>query len=211
MTNVKVELRNRDILGNQELGEMLEKAQANSIEFFKARDSCVIALLRLTGKRREEIAILPMENVWIAENNIFVKFLLVKRRKNPDKVSLKKISTNHQLARYILDYLAWLSKNLPDTKFFFPSNFYSGLTQQCEFDFYKHLSGSQIYRIVKKYNPQAWCHLFRDTVGADIAKSDPTLMAVFRIKQRLDHVNEQTAWKYLRRYAGEVVGEEIIS
>ena len=224
MTRVKLELKNRDVISNQELVEMLSKSQTNRIEYFKVRDSCIIALLRLTGKRREEVAILPMENVWVAENLISIRFFLVKkwrnmkkpdgtkiRVRNPDNIALKKIQVSNPLAKYILEYISWMKDKYPNSKFFFPSSFYSGLTGQINIDIGRHLSGSQILRIVKKYNPNAWCHLFRDTVGADIAKSDPSLMSVFRIKQRLDHVSEQTAWKYLRRYAGEIVGEEIIS
>ena len=30
-----------------------------------------------------------------------------------------------------------------------------------------HLSRRQFLRIVQKYNPNALCHLFRETVGAD--------------------------------------------
>lgn len=45
------------------------------------------------------------------------------------------------------------------------------------------------------------CHLFRETVGAEIVREDNSIMAAFKVMLRLDLEDERTALRYVRRYA----------
>jgi hypothetical protein len=66
----------------------------------------------------------------------------------------------------------------------------------------QHLSGRQLLRLIKPLNPEAWLHLFRETKGAEIAKDKGrTLDAVYAVRETLDLENEETAYRYVRRYA----------
>jgi len=58
---------------------------------------------------------------------------------------------------------------------------------------------------VQKYNSYAWCHLFRETVGADIVRKDRSIMAVWKVKKRLDLEKTETAWKHMDRYGIDVI------
>lgn len=45
-------------------------------------------------------------------------------------------------------------------------------------------------------------HLFRETKGAEIAKTEGNrLMAVYEVRDTLDLETEETAYRYVRRYA----------
>jgi hypothetical protein len=55
-------------------------------------------------------------------------------------------------------------------------------------------------RLIQSVNPKAWVHLFRETVGAEIVRADPSLLSIYKVMMRLDLESEQTAWRYIRRY-----------
>ena len=66
----------------------------------------------------------------------------------------------------------------------------------------EHLSGRQLLRLIKPLSPTALLHLFRETKGAEIAKTEGrTLKAVYEVRETLDLENEETAYRYVRRYA----------
>jgi len=118
-----------------------------------------------------------------------------------DSKSLHSISLSDKYAMPILEYLKFLKKNYPSCRFFFPSGLtVFGTTYLIYRD--KHLSGSQLLRIIKPLKHDAWLHLFRETKGAEIAKvNGRTLTAVYEVKEGLDLENEETAYRYVRRYA----------
>jgi hypothetical protein len=94
-----------------------------------------------------------------------------------------------------------LSEKYPGVKYLFPSGYevfgsaYVVLPDS-------HLSGRQLLRLIKPLNESAWLHLFRETKGAEIAKAEGrTLKAVYEVRETLDLENEQTAIRYVRRYA----------
>jgi hypothetical protein len=72
----------------------------------------------------------------------------------------------------------------------------------------QHISGRHILRIIKELDPQVWCHLFRETVAAEVVKSDSSLIGVFKIMMRLDLEEETTAWNYMRRFAVDIINEQ---
>ena len=45
-------------------------------------------------------------------------------------------------------------------------------------------------------------------MGAKIVRSDPTIMAPFKVMQRLDLESYTTAFRYMRRYAVDIIEKE---
>ena len=66
----------------------------------------------------------------------------------------------------------------------------------------KHLSGRQLLRLIKPLAPTMWLHLLREGKGAEISRDKGmNITAVTEVKNMLDLENEETAWRYVRRYA----------
>ena len=52
-----------------------------------------------------------------------------------------------------------------------------------------------------------WCHLFRDSLGADIVKKyKGDVVSVYEVQKILDLERTSTAFRYLRRYAEQKIG-----
>ena len=65
-----------------ELNKALEKANSISNEYFRLRALAVLSLLRLSGKRRTEIAWIPFENLKVENYLLTVTFTLEKKKQN---------------------------------------------------------------------------------------------------------------------------------
>lgn len=113
----------------------------------------------------------------------------------------KSIDRSDRFARLIIEYMNYMDAKYPHAKFLFPA----GMTifgQTYKIFENEHLSGRQMLRLIKLLNPSAWMHLFRETKGGTIAKAEGrTLKAVYDVKETLDLENEETAYRYVRRYA----------
>jgi integrase len=117
--------------------------------------------------------------------------------------SLQSISVNDKYAKYVIAYMNLLSKIAPRSVFLFPSGkeLFGG-----KYMFYnnRHLQRAQLLNIIKSLNEKAWIHLFRETVGGEIAhKLGRSVSAVSEVKDALDLENEATAYHYVRRYAAK--------
>lgn len=124
-------------------------------------------------------------------------------RTTKNSASVQSISLNDKYTAPILEYIEFLKKQAPNCKYLFPS----GLTvfggNYMIFP-NKNLSGSQLLRIIKPLKQDAWLHLFRETKGAEIVKQyGRTLTAIYEVKDGLDLENEETAYRYVRRYAAK--------
>jgi hypothetical protein len=121
---------------------------------------------------------------------------------------VKGVSVHDKYAKLILEYLAFLKANHDETSWLFPS----GKTVFGEtYILYpeKQLSGRHILSLIKPLNPTVWMHLFRETRGAEVARDKGrSLDSVFAVRDSLDLENEATAYRYVRRYAVEVVKTE---
>jgi integrase len=112
----------------------------------------------------------------------------------------KSVDATDKYAKMILEYLKFLQREYPNAKYLFPSG-------KAVFGAYiilenSHLSGRQLLNLVKPLNPDLWLHLFRETKGAEVAKAEGrTLKAVYEVRDTLDLENEETAYRYVRRYA----------
>jgi hypothetical protein len=122
------------------------------------------------------------------------------RRKEEKRT--KAVDLSDKYAVHILLYLEYLKKNFPRTKYLFPSGREVFGERYVLTRKDKHLTGRQILRLIKPLNLTAWMHLFRETKGAEIAKAEGNrLLAVYEVRSTLDLEKEETAYRYVRRYA----------
>lgn len=211
MTFVRV--NRKGVLSTREISAMIQKADSLKNEYFRLRAKCLVALFR-SGKRREEVASLRVDDLRVEGGFLYVTFTVVKKRKKTviTKSRTKRFPLDSQFTQFILEYWNWMRKNQPECKYLFPSvrNVFG---QALAFYPDKHLSGRQVLNIIKELNPYAWCHLFRETRGANIVRADErkgqvSIFTVYKVKHALDLERETTAWNYINRYASEIVGSE---
>ena len=212
MTNPKVQ--RKDVLSPKEIEEMLRKAEQLEWEYFRLRAKALVSLFR-SGKRRGEVVALEMSDLRVEDGFLYITFTTEKKRKKKVLTirRTKRYPLSSKYAKYILDYWMWMKKHHPECRFLFPSvKSVFGCTYVFSRD--KHLSGRHVLRIIKELNPRAWCHLFRETRGAEIVKRDEQkkgaadIFTVYKVKHALDLEREQTAWRYINRYATETIAPE---
>jgi integrase len=73
--------KKRKPITEEEVQTMLKDADKNKSEYFKLRNKAAIAIPRVFGKRRSEIASVEMDNVQIINNELAITFILRKKRK----------------------------------------------------------------------------------------------------------------------------------
>jgi hypothetical protein len=167
-----------------------------------------LCLLRLTGKRRGEIAILPIDNFKIENEFLNVTFILEKKRKGHvlQKLSTKSLPLAGPLTEHILDYLEYLKSLNPKPKFFLPQakSVFGYNTVLAD----RHISGRQVFNVVRGLSETIWPHLFRETVASDVIKEDSSIIAAFKVQRRLDLEDMRTGFNYLRRFASDIIKRE---
>jgi len=197
------------IITHQEFQAMLQKASQIENLFFRLRALALLCLLRLTGKRREEIAMLPLENIKVESGMLTVTFILEKKRKGNilQKQSIKQVPLTDSLTTYITTYLEHLNQLDPKPAFFFPRiKSVFGVAEVIMPT--EHISGRQVFNIVRSLSSEVWPHLFRETVGSDVIKQDSSIIGAFKVMRRLDLEDYRTGFNYLKRYAGDVIRRE---
>lgn len=212
MTNVKT--HRKDVLSDREIDVMLSRAEQLITEYHRLRAKALVSLFK-SGKRRAEVGSLEMTDLATDSFFLYVTFTTVKKRKKSMLATRrrKRYPLDSHYAKHISEYWEWMKQHHPECKFLFPAaHVVFGVNYHVSAD--RHLSGRQILRIIKELNPRAWCHLFRETRGAEVVKKDEgekgqaDIFTVYKVKQALDLEREQTAWNYINRYATETVGEE---
>lgn len=247
MTNPNRKYSKRPVLNTKEIEGMLSQADQIEQPYYKLRVKALIALAKIFGKRREEIAALTMQDLTTKNGYLFITFTLCKKHKKGlfqyvkhleflvKKGSLsreeldskthaqllaewrewnktaegcnthietvtKKTALNNPYTKLITEYFEFIRLHYPHSKFLFPS----GINVFCESYIIrpnKHLSGRQLLRLIKRLNPTAWIHLFRETKGAEIAiDGGRNLNTLYDVRDTLDLENEETAYRYIRRY-----------
>lgn len=211
----------RHLLEQQEVDAMLKRADKIEDTYFRLRSKALVSLFDLTGKRRIEVATLKQEDAMIEDEYLRVTFIVAKKRARTSSANrrTKLLPLEDYRTQNIVEYEEWMRGHHPECEYLFPRThniFGVGLL------FYpdEHISGRHILRLVKALDPTAWCHLFREKVGASIVKKDPSIIAPFKVMRRLDLESYTTAFNYMRRYAEDIIeteemqqeeGEEIIS
>jgi integrase len=196
------------VVTDSEFAEVMRKATEIRDIFLRLRARAILCLFRLTGKRRGELAMLPLENFRIQGNYLTVTFILEKKRKDIllSKTSDKSIPLTDPLTRPILEYLEYLHRLEPKPKYFLPrvKSLFGNNFIMLE----HHISGRQVFNVVRKLSGSLWPHLFRETAACDVIKSDSSIMGAFKVQRRLDLEDFRTGFSYLRRFAADVIERE---
>jgi len=231
----------KTIITDEEFKEMLRKADRISNKFYRLRAKALLCILRLTGKRREEIANLELGDVYTEGDFLYLRFRLEKKKRRfkvcpecksrntvkadycqkcafplPSSTimkrgrsedSIKAVPLSDPLTKPILEYRKLLETFDPKPRYYFPStrNVF-GLTTVILTE--NHLTGRQLFNIVRSLSDKVWMHLFRETVAADIIKQDPSIIGAFKVQRRLDLESYQTGFNYLRRFAADIIQRE---
>lgn len=199
-------MNRQTVIEDSEFSEAMNKADELKETFFRLRARAVLCLLRLTGKRRGELAMLPLDNFKVEGEFLLVTFILEKKRKGNvlQKLSTKQISLSDPLTRPIIEYLAYLKTF--QVSWFLPrasSPFGSTVVIINE-----HVSGRQVFNMVRSLGENLWPHLFRETAAADVIKQDNSIMGAFKVQRRLDLEDTQTGFNYLKRFAYDLIQRE---
>ena len=135
-----------------------------------------------------------------------VTFELLKKRRGSvmSRRVTKGLPLSDPLTKPILEYLEYLEKLEPQPLYFLPRTI-SLFGRVMVVDPNNHVSGRQVLNLFRGVSEDAWPHLMRETVGAEIIRRDPTVIGVFRVQQRLDHEDIATSMRYLSRYAVDVI------
>jgi hypothetical protein len=117
-----------------------------------------------------------------------------------DERIAKKVALRDKYAQHITAYLDYLVTKYPKAVYLFPGG--KAIFQNYMVFLDRHISGRQVLRIIKALDPTAWCHLFREGKGAEIARDmSNKLSAIFEVRDTLDLEHETTAYRYVKRYA----------
>jgi len=197
----------RDVIGEAEFRLMLEASKIGQLHpYYALRNPAVLCLLYLTGKRAGEVATVKLGDVVEAGDFLEVTFTVLKKR-NRSPIWLqrtKALPLGDPYTRIVLDYLGYMEASHPDCLYLFPSTRYTHLNRGVVLDPLRPLSRTTVWRVVTRAGEDAWPHLFRETMGARVARSyGDTLTALFAVKRRLDLEKMDTAMRYVERYAVE--------
>lgn len=208
MTNVSPGRQRTTVIGDTEFSGILETAAAIPDEFYRLRALALIALVRLTGKRRVELSRLELAaDFEQGETSLNVTFSVAKKRKKNRMLirSIKELPLANPLTQLIVRYLEYLRGLEPEPRFFLPHTqplFGSG---RYLIDPDRGIQPRQVYNLVVGVGPDTWPHLYRESAASDIVKGDDSLIAVFKIMRRLDLQKYETGFNYLRRFAADKI------
>ena len=81
MTNPSLEYKNREVLSNDEIDDMIKAADNLDIEYYQLRAKALISIAKKFGKRRIEITRLKRSEVEQIDNDLQFKFTIAKKHK----------------------------------------------------------------------------------------------------------------------------------
>jgi integrase len=211
MTHVrgsKLRTQRQTVITDNEFAEAMKQAEQIKDRFFRLRALALLCILRLTGKRRTEVAMLRLDNFKVKSGFLNVTFILLKKRKGHvlQRQATKQIPLKDPLTKTILEYLDYLRSLEPKPQFFLPrvkSVFGHNFIVSDA-----HISGRQVFRIVRSLSETLWPHLFRETVGSDVIREDSSIIGAFKVMRRLDLEDFRTGFNYLKRFAGDIIKRE---
>jgi hypothetical protein len=117
--------------------------------------------------------------------------------------ALKAFPLSDPLTHNVMRYCEYLRSLSPVPKFWLPSG-------KSIFGNYfivpdRHLSDREVFNIVRDTSETLWPHLFRETVASDVVKQDNSIIAAFKVQERLDLEDMRTGFNYLQRFAKDVI------
>ena len=216
MTNIRgVTAQREGVVTDEEfihlIGKLNIKDFTHPYYFYRVKGFCSIA--RRTGKRKAELGLLRFQDIEIDPD--YIRFIFTLKKKRKDTVYYirsppKLVERGDVISSWITGYLEYLKAIYPEAYWVFPVTRYSRLTETFTVYPEKRLRERQLLNIVKRLDPSLWCHLFRDSMGADIVKRHKgNIVAVFDVQNVLDLEKTETAFRYLRRYGEQVIGKPL--
>jgi len=204
----KIKAVREDVLRKPEVDAMLEKAKDLPLG---ERLQCFIALAWLFGKRVSEILQLKREDIYFDERFLYVRFKVGKKRAKGEtpipRFYVKKISLKHPYVQYVLNWVNKIQEG-----YIFPGSTgrkvikvkakyrdRSGNLVEKEYQYEReggHLSDARMRQLIKLINPNAWWHLFRESLATQMAEmgaSEEELMHWF------DWSDPRVAHEYVKR------------
>lgn len=202
----------KTVVTDQEIKHMLQKATQHNHTFYILRDKAVIGIFARTGKRRGEIARLELTDFDTTQpGKLLITFTLLKKRKGSilSNRTTKQLDPSDFLVQPILKYLEYLQHLEPQPKHFLPRTWHNPkMGLPFTLDTTKHISGRQVFNIIRNLSNAVWCHLFRERVASDVVKKDASILAAFKVMQRLDLESHITGFNYLRRFATDIIEKQ---
>jgi integrase len=113
------------------------------------------------------------------------------------------VEADSKFGSIIITYLIFMRTKVPNSKYLFPAGreIIDG-TAKYIIDMNNHIGGRTLLNIVKSLNPKSWMHLFRELKGQEIVEQyGDTITAVYQVKKALNLEREDTAYRYVERYA----------
>ena len=222
-----IKTKREDVLRNKEVDRMLKRAEKgvvnyrpltsgpgfkdpnkiifSKISFNSKMIQCLIALLWLFGKRITENLKLKREDIEIHDNNLYVHFFVLKKKRQKAAViphrKLKRMTLENPYVKYVLQYIETIVN--PGAPLFPGRSRHQIVTvknKELEKTYVydqKHkprMSRQHAYRILKGLDPKAWLHLFRHSVATEMAERGATQQ---ELKDWFDWSRSATADKYV--------------
>jgi integrase len=167
-----IKTKRSDILRTKEIEETL----ANSDNWLKA----LVCLAWLFGKRINELLQVRKEDVYTKDSYLYVRFFVSKKKTRADppvpKPYLKRITLRNKFTKPVLTH--W--KTVESGRLF-------------------PLSRQLALYYLKKANPQAWFHLFRESLATEMAERGATEE---KLMHWFDWERVDTAHDYVKRGTG---------
>ena len=189
------------VITDSELEESLKNAESIEDIYFRLRAKAVISLIRLSGKRRGEIAMPMLENFKVEGSYLAVTFTLEKKRTSmaSSKTATKRFSLADPLTINVLEYLEFLNKMDPTPKFWLPSGKESYGHHVTYLD--RHVSGRTVFNIVRGCTWKFFPHLGRESVAYDTVQKDDSITGIFAVQRALNLKRFETAFNYVARFS----------
>ena len=204
----KGRVERKTVIGDREFRQILEGAAEIEKPFFRLRLKALLCVLRLSGKRRGEVAVLERDDFKVKGDLLYITFTVLKKRKKkvlPTRSS-KAIPLSDPLTKPVLEWLRYLEKLDPKPKHFLPRvRSVFGLNY---IEANQHISGRHVFTLVRSCSDLIWPHLFRETVASDVIQKDPSIIGAFKVQERLDLKDIETGFAYLRRFAVDIIDRE---
>lgn len=182
------------------------------LENFKVENDLLTVTFALEKKKRKHKKC-PICSVQNSSTSLFCKRCGSDISRTPlsftskQAKSAKAFELADSLTKNILEYLCYLRRLNPVSKFWLPSgkSVFGNYTLIPD----RHLSDREIFNIVRQTSDTMWPHLFRETVASDIVKQDNSIIAAFKVQKRLDLEDMRTGFNYLQRFAKDIIKREV--
>ena len=202
----------KTVISMKEFQGMMDRAKELEPTFYKLRTRALLVLFYLTGKRRSEVARLEVDDFKEEDEMLQVTFTLSKKRRDLvlTKRTTKSIPLSDPLTQPILQYLDYLEDLSPKPRFFLPRTVLApGSTLKIISE--ASIGGRQLLNLVRQVSDEVWPHLFRETQAAQVIQQDSSIMGAYRVQERLNLESVQTGFRYLQRYAVDIIRREAAS